>query len=89
MMLATDFPNIRHLPRDQKFDQLRERGYIDLNSGAWDFAANVRAAKCGRCGTPLMKGQGAAYNEFMSDGYRATTKYLCCGCDPRQPEPRG
>ena len=78
------FPH-RHPDRKIRFDALLRAGYIDLDSGAWKFSKNCRRAKCGRCEVSLSAGEGTAYNEFMSDGYRATTKYLCANC----PEDNG
>jgi len=63
-----------------RFEALRQEGYIDLDSGVWDFITNLRAAHCGRCAVPIRAGDGKPYNELMSDGYRASTRYLCPGC---------
>ena len=65
---------------DKSFDTLQARGFIDMDSGAWDFDTNRRRARCGRCHRQIEKGKGQPYNQFMADGYRATTKYLCGGC---------
>lgn len=62
------------------FERLDREGRIDLTSGAWDHASNVRAAHCGRCGLPVASGAGKPFNTFMRDFYRATTGYLCPSC---------
>ena len=74
------FPNVTYLPRPERFERLLTAHYLDLSSGAWKYPTNQRVATCGRCGGVLPKATGVPYNEFLSDGYRATTKYLCGPC---------
>jgi RNase P subunit RPR2 len=69
---------------EARFNKLQREGRIDLNSGAWDFDSNLRAALCGRCRSPLTAGQGIPYNEFMRDTYRASTRYMCPNCKERE-----
>lgn len=64
--------------RMERFDALEEAGWLDLEWGG----CNQRSCHCGRCDKPLSKGEGQGYNEFMTDGYRFTTKYLCVDCLP-------
>ena len=68
------------VPSPALFEFLRRHGRIDLTSGAWRFASNVRRARCGRCWRAIPAGQGRPYNELMSDMYRASTRYLCRLC---------
>lgn len=63
-----------------RFERLLREHRIDLDSGAWNHDANIRVAQCGRCGQYVGPGDGRAYNEFMTDGYRASTRYLCGDC---------
>lgn len=63
-----------------RFQRKDAQGLIDRDSGAWDFDANQRRVLCGRCGALVPKGDGTPYNEFMTDGYRASTHYLCRSC---------
>jgi len=63
-----------------RFNGLKAKGLIDLDSGAWDRNFNVRRVHCGRCGQAIRVGEGRAYNEMMSDVYRASTRYLCPFC---------
>lgn len=63
-----------------RFNRLDAQGRIDLSSGAWNYDHNVRRAHCGRCGAVIEVHEGKAYNEFMRDGYRATTRYICSFC---------
>lgn len=67
-------------PSPALFDHLDRLGRIDLTSGAWKFDHNVRRARCGRCWRLIPAGEGRPYNEFMSDMYRASTRYLCRLC---------
>jgi len=68
------------VPSPALFEFLRRHGRIDLTSGAWRFSSNVRRAHCGRCWRAIAAGEGRPYNEFMSDMYRASTRYLCPPC---------
>lgn len=62
------------------FDRLLAAGRLDFDSGAWDHESNLRFAHCGRCGQKIWPGEGKPYNEFMTDHFRATTRYLCSEC---------
>ena len=77
-----NYPNIKLISdKRERFARLIEGGWLDFASGAWDRDRNARAAKCGRCETPIPKGTGLAYNEILSDGYRTVTRYLCVNCE--------
>ena len=79
-----DDPNLTFVKDNRKrFELLDAGGWLDFSSGAWDRDRNVRRAKCGRCTSPVAAGQGRAYNEFLSDGYRVVTRYLCPDCEAR------
>ena len=77
MIAMPQFPKF-----DRSFDNLKRLGFIDTDSGAWDFSTNQRKVRCGRCGGSLPPGDGKPYNQFRADGYHATTKYLCKTCAP-------
>ena len=74
-MNATPYPwNIQD--KAKRFDALNAASWLDLE---WS-GNNQRACRCGRCNKRLAKGEGRGYNEFMTDGYRCTIKYLCNDC---------
>ena len=76
------YPNLTFVKdKRRRFELLDAGGWLDFSSGAWDRDRNVRRAKCGRCTVPVAAGQGKAYNEFLSDGYRTVTRYLCPDCE--------
>ena len=75
------YPNLTFVKDKRKrFELLDAGGWLDFSSGAWDRDRNVRRAN-GRCTVPVAAGQGRAYNEFLSDGYRTVTRYLCLECE--------
>ena len=77
-----DDPNLTFVKdKRQRFELLGAGGWLDFSSGAWDRDRNVRRVKCGRCTVPVAAGQGSACNEFLSDGYRTVTRYLCPRCE--------
>ena len=77
-----NYPNLTFVKdRRKRFELLDAGGWLDFSSGAWDRGRNVRRAKCGRSTTPIAAGQGSACNEFLSDGYRTVTRYLCPRCE--------
>lgn len=81
------YPNLRFVrDRKRRFDLLNAGHWLDFTSGAWRHPNNVRRAKCGRCERTLEAGQGDAYNEFMSDGYRTVTRYICAECKAAHAE---
>ncbi len=76
------YPNLSLITDKRKrFELLDKGGWLDFSSGAWDRDRNVRRAKCGRCTCAVPAGLGRAYNEFLSDGYRTVTRYLCPNCE--------
>ena len=76
------YPNLAFVKEKRKrFELLDKGGWLDFASGAWGRDRNVRRAKCGRCTAAVPAGLGHAYNEFLSDGYRTVTRYLCPDCE--------
>ena len=76
------YPNLKFAAdKRRRFELLLAAGWLDFSSGAWDRGRNARKAQCGRCEAVVPAGLGNAYNEFLSDGYRTVTRYLCPNCE--------
>ena len=61
------------------FRKMCDAGMADFTPRA-DQPHNVRAARCRVCCAVLVAGQGHGYDEYMTDGYRFSRRYVCGAC---------
>ena len=62
-----------------RFRQLRETGMCDFTQRL-DPPHNQRMAHCRVCLGTCAPGTAHGYDEYMSDGYRFTRRYVCESC---------
>lgn len=78
--MVRPFPRLGPTPIGQsKLRLLREAGYADFDEPRL-LHGNKKRARCRACGIFLATGGGVPYNEFMSDGYRYSLRFVCPGC---------
>mgnify|MGYP001611051421 FL=1 len=70
------------------FRQLRECGKADFEQRA-DPPRNARAVTCRVCRASVKKGEAFGYDEYMTDGYRFSRRYVCAACESATIDSKG
>ena len=66
-------------PTIEQFRSWREKSMADFRPGI--VGTNKRRAACRVHGGEVKPGEGVGYVEFMTDGYRASDRYVCRACE--------
>jgi hypothetical protein len=79
MTMATTIPRAGTMTT-VTFHKMREAALADFTQRG-DPPCNSRLARCRVCRATLGVGEGLGYDEYMTDGYRFTRRYVCASCE--------